>query len=166
MGFHRVTDATGEPINWKITHFANISGSEEFIAQLVMEMPELVDASMIYGEERDKLKEAILIVSMEGLMPAFEHLKKIRASVGLKMPELNRRQLFEDFQGRLWHEYKDLMQKAAKRMEPEIGFRFQQKDAQFEAGLLAWEKKRPKLAQAVAPYLRKQRSDWQEDLRE
>jgi hypothetical protein len=51
-----------------------------------MEMPELVDASMIYGEERDKLKEAILIVSMEGLMPAFEHLKKIRASVGLEMP--------------------------------------------------------------------------------
>jgi hypothetical protein len=36
MGFHRVTDTTGEPINWKITHFANISGSEEFIAQLVI----------------------------------------------------------------------------------------------------------------------------------
>ena len=73
---------------------------------------------MIYGEERDKLKEAILIVSMEGLMPAFEHLKKIRASVGLEMPELTRRQLFEDFEGRLLHAYKDLMQKAAKRMEP------------------------------------------------
>lgn len=163
MAFHRVTDTAGEPINWKITHFANISASEEFIEQLVMEMPELVDASMIYGEEREKLKEAILIVSVEGLMPAFEHLKKIRASVGQKMPELNRKQLFEDFEGRLWHAYKDLMQKAAKRMEPEIGFLFG-RDTQFEAGLVAWEKKRPKLAGAVAPYLRNQRTGWQNAL--
>jgi hypothetical protein len=37
---------------------------------------------------RDKLKEAILIVSMEGLTPAFENQKKIRASVGLEIPEL------------------------------------------------------------------------------
>jgi hypothetical protein len=29
------------------------AGPEEFIAHLVMEMPELVDMSMIYGEERD-----------------------------------------------------------------------------------------------------------------
>lgn len=166
MGFHRITDTTGEPINWCITHFANISASEAFIAQLVMEMPELVDMSAIYGEERDKLKEAILIVSFEGLMPAFENLKKIRASVGQQMPELNRRQLFEDFEGRLWHAHKDLMQKAAKRMEPEIGFLFQRQDTQFEAGLLDWGKKRPKLASAVAPYLRKLRGDWQEDLRE
>lgn len=61
-------------------------------------MPELVDASTIYGQERDTLREAILIVSMEGLMPAFEHLKKIRISVGQKMPDLNRKQLFEDFE--------------------------------------------------------------------
>jgi hypothetical protein len=45
-------------------------------------------------------------------------------------------QLFEDFEGRLWHAYKDLMQKAAKRMEPEIGFLFG-RDTQFEAGLVA-----------------------------
>jgi hypothetical protein len=166
MGLHLVTDSTGDPSNWKITHFANISGSEEFVAQLFIEMPELVDMAMIYGEERDKVKEAILIVSVERLMPAFEHLKKIRASVGQRMPELNRRQLFEDFEGKLWHAYKDLMQKAAKRMEPEIGFLFQKQDAQFEAGLFQWGKKRPKLAQAVTSYLRKLRTDWQEDLRE
>jgi len=112
------------------------------------------------------LKDAILIVSMEGLMPAFEHLKKIRASVSQQMPELNRRQLFEDFEGRLWHAYKDLAQKAAKRMEPEMGFLFHRQDAQFEAGLLVWAKKRPTHAQALAPYFRKQRSEWQEGLRE
>jgi hypothetical protein len=67
---------------------------EEFLLQLAVEMPELVDASMIYGEERENLKEDILIISVEGLMPAFEHLKNIRASVGQKILELNRRQLF------------------------------------------------------------------------
>src|ERR1051326_9133208 len=30
--------------------------------------------------------------------------------------------------------------------------------------LLAWEKKRPKLAPAVAPYFRKQRAEWQNAL--
>jgi hypothetical protein len=163
MSLHRVTGSTGEPINWKITHFANISGSEEFVAQLVMELPELVDASTIYGKERDRLREAILVISMEGLMPAFEHLKKIRASVGQKLPELNRKQLFEDFERVLWHAYKDLTQKAAKLMEPEIGFLFQN-GKEFEKGLLAWEKKRPKLAPTIAPYFRKQRADWQNAL--
>jgi hypothetical protein len=166
MAIHSIRDSGGEPNTWEIKHFANISGGEEFLLQLAVEMPELADASMIYGEEREKLKEAILIISVEGLMPAFEHLKNIRASVGQKIPELNRRQLFENFEGRLWHAYKDLTQKAAKRTEPEIGFLFRRQDTQFEAGLLDWEKKRPKLAPAVAPYLRKQRSEWQEDLRE
>lgn len=110
-------------------------------------------------------EEAILIVSVEGLMPAFEHLKKIRASVGQKIPELNRKQLFEDFERVLWHAYKDLMQKAAKLMEAEIGFLFQ-RDTQFEEGLTVWEGKRPEMAQAVAPYLRKQRAHWQGGLAE
>jgi hypothetical protein len=166
MGMHVITDSTGEPSSWKVKHFADISGSEEFMQQLFTEIPELVEMTSIYGDDRKKLTEAILVISVEGLMPAFEHLKNIRASVGQQMPELNRRQLFENFEGRLWHAYKDLMQKAAKLMEPEIGFLFQKQDAQFEAGLLTLGGKQPKLAQAVAPYLRKQRSDWQEDLRE
>ena len=55
------------------------------------------------------------------------------------------------------------MQKAAKMMEPEIGFLFQ-KDAQFETGLAAWDKKRPGAEKALGGYLRKQRVDWQNDL--
>jgi len=65
----------GEPADWKVTHFASISGSEEFLAQLMMEMPELVDAGTIYDPERQKLKEAIAAICVDGLMPAFEQLK-------------------------------------------------------------------------------------------
>ena len=163
MGMHVITDSAGEPSDWKIKHFADISGSEEFLQQLFIEIPELVDMTAIYGEDREKLKEAILVVSVEGLMPAFEHLKSIRASVVHEMPELNRMQLFENFEGRLWHAYKDLMQKAAKRMEPEIGFLFC-RHKEFEKGLLLWEKRQPVLAPAVAPYFRRQRADWQNAL--
>jgi hypothetical protein len=70
MGIHTITDSGGEPSSWKVTHFANISGCEEFVMQLVMEMPELVDASTIYEPARQKLKEAILAISIDGLMPA------------------------------------------------------------------------------------------------
>lgn len=130
--------------------------------QLAMEMPELVDASTIYGEQREKLKEAILLVSMEGLMPAFEHLKKIRDPATLALPVLNRKQLYEDFTRALWNAYGHLMQKAAKMMEPNFGFLFQ-RDTQFEAGLAAWIKKHSQMAPA-SQYLRTRRTDWQTEL--
>ena len=133
------------------------------ILQLAMEMPELVDASTIYETGRQKLKEAILAISVDGLMPAFEDLKKIRAAVNQTIPELNRKQLYENFTVVLWRSYRDLMQRAAKLMEPEIGFLFQD-DSKFEKGLIAWGEKRPVIAQAVASYLRTQRTTWQNEL--
>ena len=164
MGIHIINDSTGEPVKWKIKHFANISGSEEFVAQLMMEMPELIDAGTIYEPERQKLKEAIAEICVEGLMPAFEHLKSIRTSTAQKLPELNRKQLYETFTIVLWRAYKDLMQTAAKMMEPEIGFLFQP-DAKFESGLAKWIAKRPRQA-GMADYFRKRRTEWQVDLGE
>jgi hypothetical protein len=164
MGIDIVSDCGGEPNSWKVRHFANISGSEEFVAQLVMEMPELVDASMIFGRERERLKEAILAISIDGLMPAFEDLKKIRASVGQAIPELNRRELYKTFTAALWRSFKELMQAAAKLMEPDIGFLFQD-DAKFEKGLSTWAGKRPVVAEEFSLYLRTQRTTWQNELK-
>jgi hypothetical protein len=163
MGLYVISDSTGEPANWKITHFANISASEEFVAQLMMEMPELEDAGTISEPERQKLKEAIAIICIDGLMPAFEHLRSIRASAAQKLPELNRKQLYELFTIVLWRAYKDLMQTAAKLVEPEFGFLFQP-DAKFEAGLAAWAVRRPRHGQGMRTYLRKRRTEWQNDL--
>jgi hypothetical protein len=163
MAVHSVRDDGGPPSGWKVKLFAQISGSEEFLMQLVMEMPELVDGSMIFGKERDNLKEAVVAISVEGLMPAFEYLKQIRDPASRALPILKHKQLYEGFTRALWHAYKDLMQIAAKMMEPEFGFLFQ-KDTQFEAHLAAWGKKYPSLAQEVAHYLRKKRMDWQNDL--
>src|SRR5277367_5856684 len=100
-----------EPNEWKMVHFANVGTSEEFIETFSGEILELVDASMIFGTDRGAVKNAIMTVLVEGLMPAFEHLRKIRLSVTDPIPELNRRQLHEDFARVLWHAYKDLFPK-------------------------------------------------------
>jgi hypothetical protein len=163
MAIHTIDDPKGEPNKWKLKHFANISGSEEFVLQFMVELPGLIEASTIYDDSREKLIFAIRAIAIEGLMPAFEDLKKIRSSRCEQVPELNRRQFYEDFTIKLWRSYKDLMQRPAKMMEPEIGFIFQN-DVNFEKGLAEWGKKRPKLAQDVAPYLRRQRTEWQNDL--
>ena len=49
-------------------------------------------------------------------------------------------------------------------MEPEFGFLFQS-DAKFDAGLVAWAKKRPRIAEAMEPYFRQRRTGWQNELR-
>ena len=70
-----------EPNEWTVIHFANVGTSEVFVEAFSGELLELVDASSIHGAERDALKNAIMTVLLEGLMPAFEHLKKIRTSI-------------------------------------------------------------------------------------
>jgi hypothetical protein len=68
--------------------------------------------------------------------PPFGIVSAQKGSCALRhpVPELNRKQSYEDFTRVLWHSYKDLMQKAAKMMEPQIGFLFK-KDPHFETGL-------------------------------
>ena len=148
-----------EPNEWKSVHFANIGTSEEFIEVLTGEILELVDGSQIFLE-RDAVKGAIMTVVMEGLMPAFEHLKKIRLSITNPMPEMNRRQLYEDFSRTLWHAYKDLFPKAVQLLGFKIGFMFQD-DEKFEKGLSKLTTEHPSLILDVPELLRRQRANWQ-----
>jgi hypothetical protein len=154
----------GKPPNeWKVIHFANVGTSEEFIETFTGELLELVDASLIFGAERDELKSAIMTVLTEGLMPAFEHLRKIRLCVTNPVPELNRRQHYEDFARVLWHAYKDLFPKAVLLLHFDIGFLFK-KDKDFEKGLADFVSKAPSLILDVPQLLRRQRTNWQQGL--
>lgn len=157
------TDNGQEPNKWKVVHYANVGCSEEFVECFSGELLELIDASMIFDPERQELKEAILTILMEGLIPAFEHLKKIRASIGQQMPVLNRMQLYEDFSRVLWHAYKDLMPKATILLGFDLGFLFQ-KDADFEKGVIEFNKKHASLIMQVCDHLRNQRKNWQNGL--
>lgn len=132
-------------------HFANVGSSEEFVDLFSGEFLELVDGSAIYGDERKAVKDAFMTILIEGLMPAFEHLRKIRQSVSAPAPELNRRQLYEDFARVLWHAYKDLMPKAVLLLGFDIGFQFQN-DAIFEKGIAEFNKKYPSLIMDIPAY--------------
>jgi hypothetical protein len=45
-----------------MVHFANVGTSEEFIETFSGEILELVDGSLIFGEEREAVKNAIMTV--------------------------------------------------------------------------------------------------------
>jgi hypothetical protein len=152
-----------EPNQWKVIHLANVGVSEEFVEMFSGELLELVDASHIFGTERDAVKNAITTVLVDGLMPASEHLRKIRLSVTQPLPELNRRQLYEDFAGVLWRAYKDRFPKAVLLLGFDIGFLFQE-DAPFEKGLAEFVSKSPSLVLDVPELLRRQRANWQQGL--
>jgi hypothetical protein len=152
-----------EPCDWPKVHFANVGISEEFVEQFSGEFMELLDATAIYGTERDAIKEAIMTILVEGLMPAFEHLRKIRQSVSTPIPELNRRQLYEDFARVLWHAYKDLMPKAALLLGFNIGFLFES-NAKFEKGIGKFNDEYPSLIMDIPGVLRRQRANWQQGL--
>jgi len=155
---------TGKPPNqWKVMHFADIGTSEEFVQQLMLEMSDLIGGTMIPEPKREEVKHAIMTISMEGLMPAFEHLKRIRASITEQMPVLNRKQLYEDFTRVLWHGYKDLMQRAATLMGANIGFLFQN-DANFQKGLTEFKEAHPSVVPEFGDHLRTQRTNWQNEL--
>jgi len=164
MAIYRVSGTSDkEPNEWPVDTFASISGSEEFVRQLAMEMPELVDASSILEPKRRDVKEAILMISIEGLMPAFEHLRKIRSAVGQTIPILDRKLLYEDFSGALWVAYKQFMQEAAKLLCPDTGFIFR-KPSSFDREALVFRSNWPSAPAWFVPYLQEQRAAWQNDL--
>jgi len=94
-----------EPNQWKVEKVADIGASEEFVQQL-LELHAIVDAGTIREPRRQQVKEAIAVILVDGLMPAFLELKEIRASVTQTMPLMNRQQLYEDFARKLWKAYK------------------------------------------------------------
>lgn len=158
-----VKDNGREPNEWPKVHFANFGGSEDFVELFSGEFLELMDGSAIYGDEREAVKDAIMTILTEGLMPAFVHLRNIRQSVSVPTPELDRRQLYENFARVLWHAYKDLMPKAALLLGFDIGFQFQ-KDSTFEKGIAKFSEKYPSLIMDVPGVLKRQRVKWQQGL--
>lgn len=155
---YRARQIGREPPSWKVEHYANIGTSELFVFRFAIEIPRILDASLIMGKERDDAKEVITTFLLEGLTPAFAHLRTIRKHTSAPPPLMNRKQAYEDFFRTLWHAYKDLFQKAIRGMGVEIGFLFQS-EANFEKGL-----KSHNVGPDVADHLRQQRIDWQNDL--
>jgi hypothetical protein len=158
----RAKDVPGkEPKDWKVSQYSTIGAAEPFVHQLISEMPRIVDFGKIIEPQRAKVKEAIGIVALEGLMPASNALRKIR-SAPADLPEMDRRQLFDDFGRTLWVAYKGLLPLAVEQIGFDIGFLFQN-DGNFRKGIDQFQAAHPEpeVPNAFGEYLRQQREGWQ-----
>jgi hypothetical protein len=150
-----------EPMNWKFAHFANVGTGEAFVQQ-ILEVEEVLQGTLIVGQAREQAKNAIMTIMTDGLIPAFQELRMIRAPETANLPLTERFQPYEDFARKLWKAYKDLTQRAATAMGFDIGFLYQ-KDKEFEKGLSSLLAVETKLPATFADFLRQTRSDWQNE---
>jgi len=155
---YRVTPGKGHPSTWKVEHYASVGMSELFIFRFAEEIPRILGASLIQGKERDKANQSINLFLLEGLTPAFEHLRTIRKHAAEPPPLMNRKQAYEDFFRTLWHAYKDLFQSAIRGMGFDIGFLFRP-DNEFE------KEAKKSFDPEFVSFFRQQRADWQNDLK-
>ena len=153
-----------EPKHWPQEVFAFIGTNDEFVRQLAIEFMELLGATNFPEPRRAEIKSTIMVLLIEGLLPAYERLREIRALSGKQIPVLNRRQQFEDFTSALWRAYKTLLPKTAVLLGFNIGFLFQEAK-EFEAGARKFESVHPGQAFMI-DYLRAQRTNWQQELKE
>jgi hypothetical protein len=150
------------PRQFEVKKFANVGASEDFVKEM-LDLVDIVNATMIFGDQRNELSGRIGSLVTEGLIPAFMKLREIRASVGQDVPVLDHLQMYEDFAGKLWKSYKEMMQRTAKVMGFDVGFLFQ-KDKGFEDGLKVFREKNPAAAPVFEEYLRNVRRLWHTDL--
>jgi hypothetical protein len=155
-------NARTELNQWQVKKFTDFGTSEEFVAQF-MELFDVLGATMILGEQRIRAHDTLGAVLHDGLFPAFIELRKIRASVNNEPPVVERFQLYEDLARKLWKAYKVLMQQAAKAMDFDLGFLFQN-DKTFEAGLKKFREENPSVRPQLEEFLRGTRTDWQNEL--
>jgi hypothetical protein len=149
-----------EPNEWPREVFSNVGTSDEFVRQFALEFMELMGTTLFSETQRDEIKNSIMVLLVEGLLPAYEHLRAIRHFAEQRIPVLNRRQQFESFATELWRAYKTFMPKVVELLGFDIGFLFQNA-SDFEKGAALFEQAYPR--QPVTGYLRKQRDTWQQD---
>lgn len=133
----------------------------DFYSTLFAEIPRAV----IWDDEDQKhrIMAAVGDVLTDGLLPAFEHLQRIRSNTS-PATERDRMQPYEDFTRTLWHTYKNLTQRAARAAGLDVAFIWQTQH-QFEKGITEFEANHnTSVTSWFLNYLRLQRG-WQEELR-
>jgi hypothetical protein len=163
MSVYRIKMEPGqEPHEWKAVKFAEIGGNEMFVRHMI-ELRTIVDATSICDPQREDVKNAIMSILADGLMPAFNELKKILAAREKELPLMDRRELFHGFYGKLWKAYKELTQRAAKAAGFNVGFLFTA-DKDFTNGLIELHANHPSIRSELDNALLNTRQKWQSEL--
>jgi hypothetical protein len=166
QGLYTFKDNGKEPNEWDQAHFSAAPADRPFADFFFDEIHDLVNGSTIVNEDRQELRDAIMVMVTEGFLPACEDLRAIRAyKDDPRIPVLNRKKHYDDFARALWNGYKDLMPKIAALLGYDIGFLFQ-RDGKFKMGLEAFiAENRDHLLLDLAEFLPRQRNGWQQELK-
>ncbi len=122
VSLYRMNIDKDKPINqWGVVHIANVGTGEKFVQEM-NELHDIIGATSIDDPKRDDVKAAVMPVLIDGLIPAFLELQKIRASKGKRMPLVNYEQMCEDLARKLWKAYKELFPQAATMIGFNVGF--------------------------------------------
>ena len=163
MSVYRVKLKPGEePNKWKVEKFAEIGWNEKFVRD-TCELRTILNATMIFDQQREDVNNAIMTILTDGLMPAFSELEKIRAFDGKPLPLMDRREFYHDFCRKLWKAYKDLTQRAATAAGFNIGFLFMS-DKEFARGVAEFHANYPTVRPELGKSLEETRNQWQNDL--
>jgi hypothetical protein len=124
----------------------------------------MLNITNIHGQDRQELTDAIIVMVLDGLLPAFDELRSIRLFKDRPLPILNRKKHYENLARVLWHGYKDLWPKVAGLLGYNIGFVFQ-REVNFKQGLEAFvAQNQAKLLLDVGEFVTRQRINWQQDM--
>lgn len=162
MAIHKMTPNGPEPSKWPVELYADVGADEEFVKRMI-ELPQLVDAGQISGQQREEVRHAIIQILMEGLIPAFLKLREIRGLKSRSLPLMDRQQLYEDFARKLWRTYKDLTEKAVREMGLKIRFLYDN-DKKFKDGLAEFRQQNPRIRDWFEEVLMMARDEWQGEL--
>jgi hypothetical protein len=92
MSIYRIKNPDEEPHRWKTEKFAEIDGNEMLVRH-VTEPCEIVNATLIVEQQREDVKSCIMSILVDGLMPAFGELRKIRDARARALPSMDIREL-------------------------------------------------------------------------
>jgi len=164
-GIYTVQDNGKEPRDWTSEQFAAANeGLDAFQAFYFDEVHEMLNITNIHGQDKQDITDAIMVMVLEGLLPAFEDLRLIRLYKDKPLPILNRRKHYGNFAGELWHGYKDLWPKVAGLLGYDIGFVFQP-EVTFNRQLAKFvAQHQGQLLLDIGEFLTRQRAIWQQDL--
>jgi len=164
-GLYTFHDNGKEPNEWDQAQFSATPADRPFADFFFDEIHDLVNASSIVNEDRQELRDAIMVMVTEGFLPAYEDLRAIRAyKEDRRIPVLNRKKHYDDFARTLWHGYKDLLPKVVGLLGYNIGFLFQ-RERNFTTGLEAFvADNRLNVLLDLAEFLPRQRNGWQREL--
>ncbi len=146
---------------FKVSLLSDVGSSQPFLARS-LGLTDILDATSY--EKRDEIKESIMGLTLDCLIPAFMSLREFRKiAADDKAPLLTKKKHCEDMYKSLWAAYKDRMKNTAGLMGVELGFLFQ-KDSQFEYGCKQFASAHPEIHSDLIELMKYNRTTWQSEL--